>query len=143
MNLVMAILLADAMSVINPSDFHWKPKDALPPGAHGAVVRGDPAKGDYDFFGRFPPRFLVPMHYHTNEVWVVMMKGNMIIGRAGKPELEIVEGGFFVLPAGMPYTARCDQGCTFLVHGSKPFDIIYSNAADDPRSASKRGSTSK
>jgi uncharacterized protein YjlB len=95
------------------------------------------------FFGRFPPRFVVPMHYHTNEMMVVMMKGNMIIGRSGKPDVEVSEGGFFVLPAGMAHSARCEQGCTFLVHGNNPFDIIYSNLTDDPRNASKRGSTSK
>ena len=124
---------SDPMAVVNPSDFHWKPKDALPPGASGAVLRGDPAAGAYDFLGRFPDRFTVPLHYHTSEVVVLMVKGSMVIGRPRRPDLTIAEGGLFVLPARMAYTARCQRTCTFLVHGERPFDIIYSNPADDPR----------
>jgi hypothetical protein len=70
-----AMLLATALvapfPVINPAQLAWKPKDALPPGAHGALVRGDPHTGPYAFFGRFPARFTVPMHWHTNDVAVV------------------------------------------------------------------------
>jgi hypothetical protein len=123
----------DPMPVANPSDLHWKPKDALPPGAFGAVVAGDPAKGNYDFIGKFPEGYTVPSHYHTNECSVVMLRGNMVIARDGQPDREIVEGGFFVLPARMAYVARCAKGCTFLVHGALPFDIIYARAEDDPR----------
>src|SRR5712692_2878884 len=31
---------APGFPIFNPAQFVWKPKDALPPGAHGAVVRG-------------------------------------------------------------------------------------------------------
>lgn len=122
-----------ALPVVNPTDFHWKKKDALPPGAYGAVLRGDPATGDYDFAGKFPDRYTVPLHYHTNEVVVVMVKGSMTIGRPQQVDVTIVEGGLFVLPARLAYTAHCEKACTFLVHGARPFDIIYSNPKDDPR----------
>jgi len=123
----------DPMLVVNTTDFHWKPKDALPPGATGAVLRGDPAKGAYDFVAKFPDKFTVPMHSHTNEMTVVMLEGTMVIGRPKKPDVSIAKDGLFVLPAKMAYTAHCETSCTFLVHGQKPFDIIYTNANDDPR----------
>jgi hypothetical protein len=125
----------DPMHVVNPSDFHWKPKEALPPGAFGAVLNGDPAHGSYDFVGRFPAAFTVPLHYHTNECSVLMLHGAMRISRPGSPDVAVSEGGFFLLPAKMAYVAHCDATCTFLVHGEKPFDIIYSDAKDDPRLA--------
>lgn len=128
-----ALADADPMPVANPAMFHWKAKEALPPGAFGAVVHGDPAKGDYDFFGRFPDNFTVPLHYHTNDCSVVMVKGAMTIARPGRADVEIEEGGFFLLPAKMEYVARCGKACTFLVHGALPFDIIYSDPKDDPR----------
>jgi len=123
----------DPMLVQNPGGFHWKPKDALPPGAFGAVVHGDPTKGDYDFFGRFPDGFTVPLHTHTNDCSVVMVKGSMVIARPGRADVEIGEGGYFLLPGKMSYVARCQKACTFLVHGDKPFDIIYLDPKDDPR----------
>jgi len=124
---------ADPLPVVNPTDFHWKAKEALPAGAQGAVLRGDPAQGNYDFIGKFPAKYLVPMHSHTNECIVVMRKGAMTIGRAGEKDTTVVEGGLFVLPAKLAYTARCDKPCEFLVHGTAAFDIIYSDPKDDPR----------
>jgi hypothetical protein len=125
----------DPMPVVNPADFHWKPKEALPPGAVAAVLRGDPARGDYDFVGKFPAHYTVPMHFHTNDAVVVMLEGTMVIGRKGRPDIAIREHGLFVLPAKAAYTAHCEAACTFLVHGARPFDIIYVDAKDDPRRA--------
>lgn len=137
-SIVMLLVLTAAAAagpfpVANPADFHWKPKDALPPGASGAVLRGDPAKGDYDFVAKFPAKYTVPPHSHTNDCVVVMRKGAMTIARAGEKDVTIAEGGLFVLPAKLVYTARCATACEFLVHGNAPFDIIYADPKDDPR----------
>ena len=126
---------AAAMPVVNPADFKWKPKDPLPPGAFAAVVNGDPHVGGYDFFGKFPAKYTVPMHWHTNDVMVVMMQGSMVIGRDKQPSVEVKQGGFFLLPAALKYTAHCDKECIFLAHGPKAFDIFYANPKDDPRTA--------
>ena len=133
----------DPMPVANPSDFHWKPKETLPPGANAVVVYGDTKTGPYDFFGKFPAKYTVPMHWHTSDCMVVMMKGSMVIARDKMPDVEIKEGGFFMLPGKMKYIARCENECTFLVHGTQPFDIFYANPKDDPRNAApgKSGST--
>jgi hypothetical protein len=128
-----AVANPDPMLSINTADFHWKAKDALPPGAFGAVLRGDPTKGNYDFVAKFPDKFTVPMHSHTNEMVVLMLDGTMVIGRANQPDVSIAKDGLFVLPAKMAYTAHCEAACMFLVHGEKAFDIVYSNPKDDPR----------
>jgi hypothetical protein len=124
--------------VMNPADLHWKVKDTLPQKpspAHSAVAWGDPAKGAFAFFGKFPSGFTVPMHWHTNEVLVVMMKNSMVITPEGEAPREIKEGGFFSLPAKMKYVAQCAQECVFLAWGDKSFDIFYKNPKDDPRNA--------
>jgi len=121
------------MIVANPDSLHWKAKEALPKGAFGAVVHGDPAKGDYDFIARFPAHYTVPEHFHTNEMFVTMLKGSMTLARAGQPAVTVLEGGFFSLPAGMRYVARCEKECTFQVHGAQPFDLLYVDEKDDPR----------
>jgi hypothetical protein len=123
----------DQMQVSNPSSFQWKPKDTLPPGAFATLVFGDTHVGNYDFFGKFPAKYTVPMHWHTNDVMVVMMQGSMVIAREKMPDVEIKQGGFFMLPGGMKYTAHCEEECIFLAHGPKAFDIFYQNPKDDPR----------
>jgi hypothetical protein len=134
---VDSVRWSPAMPVVNPSDMHWKPKTTLPPGANATVLYGDPAVGNYDFYGKFPAKYTVPMHWHTNDCSVVMMKGAMTIQRDGEKDVVIKEGGFFMLPAMMQYVAKCPTGCTFLVHGEKPFDIFYRNPKDDPRNKKK------
>lgn len=124
---------SDPMPVLNKKDMHWKPKVTLPPGATATVLYGDPTQGNYDFYGKFPSKYTVPMHWHTNDCNVIMMKGDMTIERDNMPAVTIKEGGFFMLPGKMQYTAKCPSGCTFLVHGEKPFDIFYRNPNDDPR----------
>ena len=89
---------------------------------------GDPAKGDYDFVGKFPASYTVPLHWHSNDCVVVMRSGAMTISRPGEADVTIAEGGLFELPAKAAYTAHCQAACEFLVHGTAPFDIIYSDS---------------
>jgi hypothetical protein len=77
------------------------------------------------------------MHWHTNDVWVVIAKGSMLIRRDVFPDLTIDRGGFFFLPGGMQYVAHCNDECIFLAYGFKPFDIFYRNPNDDPRNKAK------
>lgn len=121
------------MTVVQTAERHWKPKPALPPGAFGANLWGDPATGPYGFVGKFPLNFRVPLHSHTNDVRVVMLKGNMVISYPGEPDVEIAEGGYFLLPAKRAYVATCAKGCEFLAFDQLPFDIIYADPKDDPR----------
>jgi hypothetical protein len=125
--------------VVNPGDLHWKDKPSLPPGATGATIWGDPAKDTYDILGKFPAKYSVPMHSHSNDVWAYVLKGGpMQIKQDGKPDLEIKEGGFTFIPAKAMYVCGCTTECTFMVHGEKPFDITYKNPKDDPRAASAK-----
>ena len=124
-----------AVRFARPSELTWVPKPALPPGAFGAVAEGDPHSGRYAFYGRFPERFRVPAHWHSGDVEVVMIEGAMEIGEEGAGSRTAEAGDFFLLPARVPYTAECRQGCLFLAWGSEPFDIHYVRADDDPRRA--------
>src|SRR5262249_26896765 len=121
------------MTVVQTAERHWKPKLALPPAAFGANLWGDPATGPYGFVGKFPVNFRVPLHSHTNDVRVVMLKGNMVITYPGELEVEIAEGGYFLLPARRAYVASCAKGCEFLAFDQLPFDIIYADRKEDPR----------
>jgi hypothetical protein len=126
----------DSMTVKNLSQLQWQPKKALPPGAFSAAVYGDPAKGNYDFYAKFPANFTVPMHWHSYDCTVIILKGSMTIKRDGLPDRKIEQYGFFTLPGKMKYVAYCSQECLFLAHGIQPFDIFYQNPKDDPRTGS-------
>ncbi len=128
---------SEAMVVVDVSSLSWNPKETLPPGANSANAYGIPAEGKYAFYGKFPGNYTVPMHWHSNDVWVLIVKGSMVIGRDGLPDSTIKEGGFFFLPGLMQYVAHCDEECIFLAYGYEPFDIFYRNPKDDPRNKPK------
>lgn len=123
----------DNMIVKNINKLEWHPKPALPPGASSSVLYGDPSKGHYDFYGKFPAKYTVPMHWHSNDCMVTIIKGSMVIKRDGVPDVTVEQGGFFTLPAKMKYIAYTPKECIFQVHGEEPFDIFYFNPKDDPR----------
>lgn len=124
---------SDSMIVKNINRLEWHPKTTLPPGALSAVVYGDPPKGHYDFYAKFPKNYTVPIHWHTFECNVIIIKGSMTIKRDNAADITITQGGFFTLPAKMKYIAYTPNECIFLAHGEKPFDIFYENPKDDPR----------
>jgi hypothetical protein len=62
-----------------------------------------------------------------------MTRGSMVIEPLEGPAQTIEAGGYFFLPGGMRYVAKCAAPCTFLAWGEKPFDIIYAEPKDDPR----------
>jgi UrcA family protein len=133
---IVAIAASQAgaeVRALNPQDLRWTPKETLPPGASAALLHGDLTTGPYDFLGRFPTAYHVPLHWHTHSVQVVLLEGRMIITPQGGERTAVEAQGFIDLPAQLRYTAACPQGCTFLAHGGMPFDIHYVDSADDPR----------
>jgi hypothetical protein len=116
-----------------PGELEWHAKEALPAGAYGAVAHGDPATGEYAFYGLFPERFVVPPHWHSHDVDVLVLEGVMVIERPGQRTVTLPPRAFLRLPAGQAYTAKCLRGCLFLAWGNRPFDIHYVDLADDPR----------
>ena len=152
------------MTVVQTADRDWKPQTALPPGLSWAPLWGDPRRGAYGLVARLPASYRVPLHSHANDVRVVMLKGTMVIGYPAEPEVEIAEGGYFLLPAKRAYVASCPKGCEFLAFDQLPFDILYAEGVEpqpapgprrmavsadsarnrgSPRKRSSRGSTSR
>ena len=121
------------MVVKNIDQLEWHPKNTLPAGAFSSVAAGDPTKGHYAFYGKFPPNYTVPAHWHSFDCSVLIVKGSMTIKRQGLEDVTIQQGGFFTLPAKMIYTAFTEDECIFLVQGEDPFDISYLRTMDDPR----------
>lgn len=121
------------ITVKNINELEWHPKKTLPAGAFSSVVEGNPAKGHYAFYGKFPAGYTVPAHWHSFDCTVLIVKGSMTIKREGAENVTIQQGGFFRLPGNMKYTAYTPEECIFLVQGEKLFDIFYANAKEDPR----------
>ena len=132
-------LRAEPHHTVVPGDaIKWRPAPpSLPPGAQAAILLGSPAKeGPFVLRLKFPAGFVVPPHRHSKDEFVTVISGGFAIGsgeklnRGVKP---LAAGSFVHLPAGMPHYAFAEGETIVQINGVGPFDVVYINPADDPR----------
>jgi len=56
-------------------DLKWEPLTGGVPGVMTAMLWGDHTKGAYGGLTKFPAGFKAPLHYHTNDIKIVVIKG--------------------------------------------------------------------
>ena len=125
--------------LVRPDDLKWGPgPPGLPAGAKVAVLAGDPGKdGPYVLRAKLPDGYKVPPHWHPTDENVTVIKGTLMVGKGEKFSAGASEalpaGSFARMPTGMRHFAWTKGDTILQVHGVGPFEIIYVNAADDPR----------
>jgi len=120
---------ADTAPVPIPAaDLKWAdldPKGA--PGVKIAPLWGDPTKGAFGAFIKFPAGFAAPLHTHTNDFKIVIVKGTMIQGPEGGKSFRLGPGSYLSQPGGnYRHTTACDKAsaCVFFVQSQGAFDLI-------------------
>ncbi len=95
------------------------------PGVSMAVVWGDPDKGAHSTFTKFAPGYDAGTHTHTNDVWLVVLKGAyMYKDEAG--DKRVGPGEFIRIPGGHKHWSGGDptEGALFYQEGSGKFDKL-------------------
>ncbi|MCI0330234.1 MAG: DUF4437 domain-containing protein [candidate division Zixibacteria bacterium] len=95
------------------------------PGASRATLWGDPDKGRFGSFVKFVPGFDAGMHTHTNDNWLVVIKGAYLY-RDDDGEKRVGPGEFLRIPGGHKHWSGGDstEGALFYNEGSGKFDLI-------------------
>ena len=115
----------------------------LPAGAKMAVVKGDPVKaGDFTVRIKMPANYSVPPHHHPgDEVVRVMGAGTLSYGMGDKIDKanagSLTKGYHVTMQAGMNHWVTTTDPLDVQVSGAGPFQIVYADPKDDPRSAAK------
>ena len=100
-------------------------KQAPMGGVSMATVWGDPDKGVHGTFTKFVPGYDSGMHTHTNDVWIVGIKGAYLYkDEAG--EKRVGPGDFLRVPGGHKHWSGGDkkEGALFYEESSGKFDFI-------------------
>jgi quercetin dioxygenase-like cupin family protein len=94
-------------------------------GVQMAMVKGDPMKGAYQGFVKFPAGTMHPLHTHTNDVMVIVISGVMTYGPEGGTEKKLPAGSFLWLPGKLKHTSGCDASgpCMMYQSGTAKFDF--------------------
>jgi len=94
-------------------------------GVSMAAIWGDADKGAHATFTRFVPGFDAGMHTHTNDVWIVMIKGAYLY-KDDAGEKRVGSGDFLRVPGGHKHWSGGDKkdGALFYEESSGKFDLI-------------------
>jgi quercetin dioxygenase-like cupin family protein len=94
-------------------------------GVSMAAIWGDADKGAHATFTKFAPGFDAGMHTHTNDVWIVVVKGAYLYkDEAG--DQRVGPGSFLRVPGGRKHWSGGDpkEGALFYEESSGKFDSI-------------------
>lgn len=95
------------------------------PGVSMAALWGDAAKGAHGTFTKFAPGYDAGMHTHTNDVWIVGVKGAYLY-KDDAGEKRVGPGEFLRVPGGHKHWSGGDkkEGALFYEESSGKFDLI-------------------
>ena len=95
------------------------------PGVSMAAIWGDPAMGPHATWTKFDPGYDAGLHTHTNDVWIVVIKGAYLY-KDDAGEKRVGPGDFLRVPGGHKHQSGGDkkEGALFYEEGSGKFDLI-------------------
>lgn len=138
-SLAGSALAQEMKSIQADAPLEWVDSTALPKGAQGVILVGDPSKiGDIVVVrSKFPPNYLAPPHTHPFTETITVISGEVGFGMNEKVTKtgEMARPGAFMLnPAGHAhYVWTGDTEAIIQVQYIAPGGITYVNSDDDPR----------
>ena len=102
-------------------DLKWEPLAGGPPGLVSATLWGDQTKGAYGGFTKFPAGFKAPLHHHTSDMKIVVIKGAYTYkGKQYGP------GSYLFVPGGDMHESggMDDSESIFFVEQTGKFDLV-------------------
>jgi quercetin dioxygenase-like cupin family protein len=91
------------------------------------LENGDPAKGASTFILRAAPNCMVPLHYHTAEEQLIIVRGDVETGMTGVTPRVLQAGGFAMMPSKEKHWFSCKSkdGCLMFVTFDRVYDIFW------------------
>ena len=95
------------------------------PGVSRAVLWGNPDKGAFGAFTKFVPGFEAANHTHTNDIWLVVIRGAYLY-KDSTGEKRVGPGSFIRIPAKTKHWSGSDkkEGALFYEESSGKFDLM-------------------
>ena len=94
-------------------------------GVSKAVLWGNQDRGPYGAFTKFAPGYDAGMHTHTNDVWIVVLKGAYQY-KDDRGEKRVGPGDFIRIPGRHKHWSGADgnEGALFYEESSGKFDLV-------------------
>ena len=97
----------------------------LAPGASAAALWGDMDKGPYGAFTKFVPGATFPLHTHTSDIRIVVVKGAYVYKPEHGAEQRVSAGHYIFIPGGDRHVSEADakEGAVFYQESAGKFDL--------------------
>jgi quercetin dioxygenase-like cupin family protein len=120
-----------AVRVKSAGDVDWHASGSLPPGAEYHLIYEDPATHGVQTLVRMPSGYALPLHRHTHDETMVVLKGRLVLGFGARTET-VSAGGYAVVPAETMFSMRVEGfgGAQFIASFDGPFDVKLSTASN-------------
>jgi mannose-6-phosphate isomerase-like protein (cupin superfamily) len=116
----------DKVIFIDSSKANYSPMKAGDISVSTTAVWGDANAGAHRTFSKFVPGYDAGMHTHTNDVWIVVVKGAYLY-KDDAGEKRVSTGDFLRVPGGHKHWSGGDkkkEGAVFYEESSGKFDLI-------------------
>lgn len=130
--------------MLKAQEMKWMEGPAsLPAGAKAAAIEGDPTKpGPFTMRLIFPPNYTIMPHFHPGIEHITVLEGEFFMGHGDAFDeakgSKMETGGFAVMPARFNHFGYTKgKQAVIQLHGTGPWDIIYLDKANDPRTKKK------
>lgn len=85
------------------------------PGVEVAQLRGDMTKGAYAIYLKLPANFSLPLHYHDNTEWGIIISGSLIVGDENGKTTTLTPGSYAYFPKKVLHSIIAGpSGCVLL-----------------------------
>ena len=109
-------------------DIKWDSLKGAPPGSGvmGAVLWGNLEKGPFGVLTKFPAGSKFPLHHHTSDLKLIVIKGAYIYVSENGTEKRCGPGSYLFEPGGDRHATRGaeDSETIFYTEGNKKFDVV-------------------
>jgi len=102
-------------------DLKWVALAGAPAGVMSVMLWGDNTNGAYGGFTKFPAGFSAPLHFHTNDMKIVVVKGAYTYkGKKYGP------GSYLFIPGGEQHESGgvADSETIFFIEQTGKFDLV-------------------
>jgi quercetin dioxygenase-like cupin family protein len=116
---------ADKVIFVNANHANFTEMPGASKGVSTAAIWGDANAGAHGTFSKFAPGYDAGMHTHTNDVWIVGVKGAYLY-KDESGEKRVGPGDFLRVPGGHKHWSGGDkkEGAVFYEESSGKFDLI-------------------
>lgn len=128
---------------LTPATVQWREgPETMLPGAKMAILEGDPAKhGFFTMRLKLPDGYRVLPHWHPNTERLTVIQGIVHLGAGDRYDAAATRalpaGTYSSMPPRMTHFAWMEGETILQLSSIGPWEIVYVNPADDPRTSAK------